>query len=97
MKLEHFNDCMDWWGEGKTRKQKSKRKNRVANEQAWLVPIKDIIDRNFDLDIKNPHIEEQVVHDPDELLVEYDKQQGEIQGLRDQLKSILSEALGGGK
>ncbi|MGL1902538.1 MAG: type I restriction-modification system subunit M [Fibrobacterales bacterium] len=97
MKLEDFSDCMDWWGEGKTRKQKSKRKNRVANEQAWLVPVQEVIDRNFDLDIKNPHIEKQVVHDPDVLLAEYDKQQGEIQGLRDQLKSILSEALGGGK
>ena len=95
MKLEDFGSCMDWWGEGKTLKQKLKRKNRQENEQAWLVPIEQIIDRNYDLDIKNPHVVEQVVHDPNELLAEYAKQQDEIQGLRDQLKTILADALGG--
>ena len=93
MKLEHFNECMDWWGEGKTTKQKLKHKNRQQNEQAWLVPIQEIIDRNYDLDIKNPHMEEQVVHDPNELLADYTKQQEEIKDLRSQLKSILADAL----
>ena len=47
----------------------------------------------YNLDIKNPHVEEQVVHDPKELLEQYSQQQKEIQGLRDQLKTILSDAL----
>lgn len=93
MKLENFDGCMDWWGEGKSAKAKLKRKNRQGNEQAWKVTIEEIIERNYNLDFKNPHVEEQVSHDPEELLVQYSKQQAEIQELRDQLKNILSEAL----
>jgi type I restriction enzyme M protein len=95
MKLEHFDDCAAWWGEGKSQKAKLKRKNRESNEQAWQVSIDEIIERNYNLDIKNPHQEEQVSHDPDELLAQYAEQQACIQQLRDQLKGILSEALAG--
>jgi hypothetical protein len=37
---------------------------------------------------------EKISHDPDELLAAYAKQQEDIQNLRDQLKGILSDALG---
>ena len=93
MKLEDFAACTDWWGEGKSIKAKAQRKNRQANEQAWQVSIQEIKDRNYNLDIKNPHVEESINHDPEELLANYATQQGEIQQLRDQLKDILSEAL----
>lgn len=95
MKLEHFTACMEWWGEGKKQSVKAKRKNRVENEQAWKVSIDDIVARNYNLDIKNPHVGEQVSHDPDELLATYAQQQKQIQNLRDQLKTILSDALKG--
>ncbi|MNY77870.1 hypothetical protein D3C86_2179150 [compost metagenome] len=49
--------------------------------------------RNWNLDCKNPHISEQISHDPDELLRDYFKLQGEIGELRDQLKTVLTEAL----
>ncbi|MGL5371787.1 MAG: SAM-dependent DNA methyltransferase, partial [Plesiomonas shigelloides] len=55
-----------------------------------------IIERNFNLDIKNPHVGEQISHDPDELLERYAAEQTEIQNLRDQLKTILGDALGKG-
>ena len=95
MKLEDFNDCASWWGEGKSSSVISKRKNRQENEQAWKVSIDDIIARNYNLDIKNPHVAEVVSHDPEELLTDYAKQLADIQQLRDQLKGILSEALSG--
>jgi type I restriction enzyme M protein len=95
MKLEHFAGCMDWWGEGKKQSVKAKRKNRVENEQAWKVSLEDIVARNYNLDIKNPHVGEQISHDPDELLATYAQQQAQIQALRDQLKTILSDALTG--
>ncbi len=63
--------------------------------QAWKVSIDEIIERNFNLDIKNPHVAEEVSHDPQELLNKYYEQQKEIEKLQNQLKSILSEALGG--
>lgn len=95
MKLEDFAACADWWGTGKKQSVKAKRKNRVHSEQAWKVSLEDIVARNYNLDIKNPHVEEQISHDPDELLATYAQQQQHIQTLRDQLKAILSDALKG--
>ncbi len=42
IRREEFNPIETWWN------------NRVENEQAWKVPIKTIIERGYDLDIKNP-------------------------------------------
>lgn len=88
MKFEEFQTEIDWWGN-----EADGFASRVETEQAWQVSIDDIIARNFNLDIKNPHIGEVVSHDPQELLADYAKQQGDIQALRDQLKGILSAAL----
>jgi len=96
MQLAQFDDCALWWGEGETHHDKQHRSNRQANQQAWQVSIDEIIAQNYNLDIKNPHQEEQVNHDPGELLASYAKQQGDIQQLRDQLKGILEAALAGG-
>jgi len=93
MKLEDFDQCAQWWGEGKKQSVKAKRKNREETEQAWKVSIDDIIARNYNLDIKNPHVGEQVSHDPEVLLTQYAKQQADIQKMRAQLKAILSHAL----
>ena len=93
MKLDDFADCADWCDKGKSPKAKSERKNRQSNEFAWKVSIDEIIARNYNLDIKNPHVEEVIIRDPEELLADYAKQQEDIQKLRDQLKTILGEAL----
>ena len=66
---------------------------RVENEFAWKVGIEELQARNWNLDCKNPHIGEQISHDPEELLRNYASLQGEISDLRDQLKAVLVEAL----
>lgn len=91
MKFEEFAAEQAWWGD-----EADGFTARVPNEQAWKVSIDDIIARNFNLDIKNPHVGEQISHDPDELLARYATEQAEIQQLRDQLKAILAAALGKG-
>jgi type I restriction enzyme M protein len=88
MKFEEFQTEIDWWGN-----EADGFASRVETEQAWQVSIDDIIARNFNLDIKNPHVGEVISHDPQELLSDYAKQQDHIQALRDQLKGILSAAL----
>ena len=88
MRFEEFQTEIDWWGS-----EEDGFKTRVETEQAWKVSIEDIVSRNYNLDISNPHIGEQVSHDPEELLTQYNEQQGEIQDLRDQLKTILENAL----
>lgn len=89
MRFEEFQPEMDWWGT-----EADGFAARVENEQAWKVSVEDIKVWNYNLDIKNPHVGEQVSHDPDELLRKYEQQQKNIGSLRDQLKAILTEALG---
>lgn len=93
MQLKDFDACYDWWGTGKTIDEKIKRQGRVENEQAWQVSLDEIIQRNYNLDIKNPHVEEAINYNPEELLANYNQQQADIQNLRSQLKNILAEAL----
>ncbi|SMY34188.1 putative type I restriction enzymeP M protein [Photobacterium malacitanum] len=88
MKFEEFQQEIDWWGN-----EADGFATRVENEHAWKVSIEEIIERNFNLDIKNPHQEEVIAHDPQELLASYQQQQQEIAELRNQLKNILGDAL----
>jgi len=88
MQFEEFATECAWWGD-----EADGFSARVVTKQAWKVSVEDIAARNYNLDIKNPHIGEQVSHDPDELLSQYQAQQADIQRLRDQLKSILTQAL----
>jgi type I restriction enzyme M protein len=88
MKFEEFQTEIDWWGseaDGFT--------SRVETKQAWKVSIDDIIERNFNLDIKNPYQDEVESYDPEKLLASYEQQQQEITTLRNQLKDILGNAL----
>jgi len=88
MRFEEFQPEMDWWGN-----ETDGFAARVENEQAWKVSVDDIKARNYNLDIKNPHVGELINHDPDELFKKYTQQQKDIAGLRNQLKAILTEAL----
>jgi len=92
MRFAEFQAEIDWWGN-----EQDGFASRVETEQAWQVSIDDIKARNYNLDIKNPHIVETEIHDPQELLARYAKQQQEIQAIREQLKGILAEALAGEK
>ena len=80
MKIEEFAPEKAWWN------------NRIENELAWRVPIADLKARNYNLDIKNPHSPDAIVHDPVQLLADYAKLQAEISSTRNQLKAILQEA-----
>jgi type I restriction enzyme M protein len=83
MRVEEFEAEKAWWS------------NRVENEHAWKVSAADIKARNYNLDIKNPHSPDAVVHDPDELLADYASLQQKIAATRDQLKGVLAAALEG--
>lgn len=95
MQLKDFDACIEWWGEGKTIAEKTKRQGRQETDYAWQVSIDEIVERNYNLDIKNPHVGEVINYDPEELLASYQQQQADIANLRAQLKGILAEALAG--
>ncbi|WP_337077697.1 class I SAM-dependent DNA methyltransferase [Acinetobacter pittii] len=89
LQLKEFDALKAWWGvecDGFA--------SRVVNKQAWKVSLQDIIDRNYNLDIKNPHQVEEDVKDSKELLVKYESLEAEVAKIRQQLKAILDEALG---
>jgi type I restriction enzyme M protein len=90
IRIEEFDVEKAWWG-----LETDGFASRVENEQAWKVSIETIKAANYNLDQKNPHAAEVVSHDPDLLLADYARQQGEAQSLRDQLKEILAKSLAG--
>jgi type I restriction enzyme M protein len=86
IRLEHLQGCIDWWG-GKTRK------GRAEGLQAWKVTAEDVKARDYNLDIKNPRAAADLRGDPEELLAQLTAADAETDCLRNQLKTILAEAL----
>jgi type I restriction enzyme M protein len=86
IRFEHMKECIAWWGG-------TKRKGREEGPQAWKVNIEDVKARGYNLDIKNPHTVADDHGDPAELLEALNKAEAETARLREQLKTILAEAL----
>lgn len=86
IRFEHLQPCIDWWGG-------AKRKGRQETEVAWRVTATDVKARGYNLDIKNPHTVADDHGDPEELLAKLDEAERQTAALRDQLKTILAEAL----
>ena len=88
MKIEEFDVEQKWWGnEGDVFA------GRKESEHAWRVGIRDIQERGYNLDLKNPHIDERKTHDPEVLMKQYFEVQNQIVSIRDQIKSALKAAL----
>ncbi|KAA3502356.1 SAM-dependent DNA methyltransferase [Agrobacterium tumefaciens] len=86
IRQEHLQDCVQWWG-GK------ERQGREEGPQAWRVSIEEVKARGCNLDFKNPHTVADDHGDPETLLEELMAAETNAARLRDQLKSILAEAL----
>jgi len=86
IRLEHFADCIAWWGG-------ISREGREETPQAWRVTAEAVKARGYDLDIKNPHTVLADHGDPEVLLAELCAAEAKTVRLRDQLKAILAEAL----
>lgn len=81
--IEEFDIEKKWWGK------------RKQNEYAWKVTVKEIEDRNYNLDFKNPHVVDIAHGDPDKLVKEYKEISKQLIATRDILKKELMQALGG--
>jgi type I restriction enzyme M protein len=86
IRFEHFQSCIDWWGG-------TARAGREEGPQAWKVSIDEVKSRGYNLDIKNPHTVDADHGDPAELLEKLNIAEVKTADLRDQLKTILAEAL----
>jgi len=57
IRIEEFNPIKEWW------------KKREESEVCWKVPIDTIIERNYDLDVKNPNkAVKEIVYDREEII-----------------------------
>ena len=90
MRVEEFQAECEWWGD-----EEDNFASRVENEQAWKVSIEKIIKSGYNLDIKNPHITEQINHDPDELLSLYASQKESMLSIQNQIRDMLQKAFDG--
>jgi type I restriction enzyme M protein len=86
IRVEHLQPCADWWGG-------PKRKGRKGNDVAWHVTAAEVKERNYNLDLKNPHAVNDDHGNPEELLAKLDEAERQATVLRDQLKVILAEVL----
>jgi type I restriction enzyme M protein len=86
IRVEHLQGCVDWWGG-------AERKGRAETEVAWKVSIDQVKGRDYNLDIKNPHVVAEAHGDPVELLAKLDEAEALAASLRDQLRSTFEEAL----
>lgn len=78
MQFEEFKGCMAWWSK------------RGENEQAWKVPVKELLDANCNLDRKNPHAKVDFEHlPPDQLAEDILKKELRIAELMQEIKVAL--------
>jgi len=82
--IEEFELEKKWWAK------------RKESEYAWKVTKKEIEERNYNLDFKNPHIVDIDHGDPEELIREYEEISRQMAATRDALKKELMQALGQG-
>lgn len=83
IRIEEFETEKKWWN------------NREENEFAWKVSVDEIIENNYNLDVKNPYKKEEDNGDPAELLEKCKKLASEVAETRNALKEELKQSLGG--
>lgn len=79
LKLEELEPIKKWW------------KKRVESEESWKVSIDNIIERGYDLDIKNPNtVVEENEETSNEILTRIDTEQNKIHDIVGKLKTLLA-------
>lgn len=79
LRIEEFDLEKKWWN------------NRKQSEYAWKVSIKEIEDRNYNLDFKNPHSVEFIHAEPEILVEQYELINNELATNKTLLKNELQK------
>ena len=78
IKDKHFEDVL------------KKIEKREISENSWIVPIEEVVERNYDLTPKNPNKKDEVEYkDPKEILEEIETLDYEIGKLLEEIKSLM--------
>jgi type I restriction enzyme M protein len=86
IRLEHLTPCADWWGS-------AERVGRLESDVAWRITSEEVKARDYNLDVKNPHSVGDHHDHPEKLLAELNESEQKTTSLRNQIKTILAEAL----
>jgi len=82
LQYEEFRPLQEWWG------------NRVENEHAWKVSVKDVIENNYNLDIKNPLKEQSEKHrSPEEIALSIIEKEKKIIELMQEIQAQIGKGL----
>ena len=81
IRIQEFEAEKAWWTD------------RQENEYAWRVPIKEIEENNYNLDIKNPNVVEEQLGDPEELMAAFEQDIQSVANIKQQLRQALESAL----
>lgn len=79
--IKEFDLEKAWWN------------NREENKYAWKVSAKEIKERGYNLDIKNPFQEVNELASPEELLDKYKATESNISSIQEKIINVLNEAL----
>jgi type I restriction enzyme M protein len=78
LQLKEFEPIKDWWND------------RKESDLSWKVGSQTIIDRNYDLDIKNPNQKEEIIeHSSSELMTMLDGSFDKSHELLNQIRAAL--------
>lgn len=81
MRIEEFEPEKTWWTD------------RKETAFTWKVPIDQIRERGFNLDMANPNAPQDAHEDPEVLLARFDQERAAAAALREELRQVLSAAL----
>lgn len=79
--IKEFDLEKTWWN------------NREENQHAWKVSVAEIKKRNYNLDIKNPHQEDDTLASPEVILEKFKATENKITTIQEEIVKVLTEAL----
>lgn len=82
--IKEFDLEKAWWTD---------RDNEKYSQHAWKVSAEDIKARGYNLDIKNPHQEADLLGSPEELLAMFQQTEKTINSVQQEIADVLTEAL----
>ena len=82
--IKEFDLEKEWW---------ENREDEKFSQYAWKVSADEIKNRNFNLDIKNPHQVSDNLASPEEILKQYNTTTKKVSSLQDEIINVLNEAL----
>jgi type I restriction enzyme M protein len=82
--IKEFDLEKAWWID---------RENEKYAKYTWKVSADEIKNRNYNLDVKNPHQESDDLASPEVILEQFNKTNSQIASIQDEIINVLNEAL----